>query len=388
MWYSLAMEELLTRGIERIYPSKEELEKALAAGRQLKIYFGIDPTGPSLHIGHAANLLKLKEFQDQGHEVTIVIGDFTAMIGDPTDKTAARVKLSAEQVKENLKNYQAQINKILDPEKTIFKFNSQWLSQLGFADVLELASEFTVGQMVERDMFQERIKNEQPIYLHEFLYPLMQGYDSVVLEVDAEIGGNDQTFNMLAGRTMLKKRGKEKFVIAGKLLVDPTGKKMGKTEGNMVSLADSPAEMYGKVMSWPDSLMPLAVEICTRLSKTDMSELISSDPKSAKMKLAHEIVRLYHGESAADDAQAGFVNTFQKKEIPDEMEEVSTAAGVLLVDVLIDAGLLKSKSEFRRLLDEGAIHDLDGETIADPQFEVQKSIRLKIGKKRFIKITV
>jgi tyrosyl-tRNA synthetase len=381
------MDELLTRGVERIYPSKEDLEKVLASGQKLKIYFGIDPTGPTLHIGHAANLLRLRDLQNAGHEIIILIGDFTAMIGDPTDKTAARVKLSPEQVQVNLKNYQSQIVKLLDPQKTTFRFNSEWLGKLSFEQILELASEFTVGQMIERDMFQERLKNKQPIYLHEFLYPLMQGYDSVVLDVDMEIGGNDQTFNMLAGRTMFKKRGKEKFVIAGKLLTDANGKKMGKTEGNMVTLDDKPEEMYGKVMSWPDSLLPLAVEICTRLPLEEMNSLIAADPKAAKMRLAKTIVGLYHGAASAEAAEASFVNTFQKKEIPDQMEEIILEPGFNLADVLTGAGLVKSKSDFRRLLDEGAIYDLDSETkITDPAFKMTKPTRLRVGKKRFVKI--
>ncbi|MBI2099765.1 MAG: tyrosine--tRNA ligase [Candidatus Vogelbacteria bacterium] len=376
-------DELLTRGIERIYPSKEALEKVLATGKKLKIYFGIDPTGP-LHIGHGANLLKLREFQDVGHEIIILIGDFTAMIGDPTDKMAARVKLSQEQVKENFKNYQDQISKILDPEKTKFKFNSEWLNKLSLDRILELSSEFTAGQMFERDMFQERVKHEKPIYLHEFLYPLMQAYDAVMLDVDVQIGGNDQTFNMLAGRTLMRKlKNKEKFVIATKLLVDPTGKKMGKTEGNMVTLDETPAEMYGQVMSWPDSLLSLAFEICTRLSLDKLGASAASDPKAAKMKLAREIVRLYHDEKKSVEAETDFIAKFQKKEAPEAPEEIAAQAGEKLADVLLHAGAVKSKSDFRRLIKDGAVHNLDGAVITDPDFVVTKDLRLKLGKHRF-----
>lgn len=380
------MAELLTRGVERIYPSADELEKVLASGKKLKIYFGIDPTGPALHIGYLAHFLRLRDFQDQGHEITILIGDFTAMIGDPTDKTAARIKLTSDQVAENLKNYRSQIEKILSPEKTKFVFNSSWLAGLNFGAILELASEFTVSQLLERDMFQERLRREQPVYLHEFLYPLMQGYDSVVLGVDLEIGGNDQTFNMLAGRQMQKRRGQEKFVLAGKLLVDGAGKKMGKTEGNMVMLSDQPSEIFGKVMSWPDELLPLGFELCTRLPMADQLALIADNPKLAKMQLAREIISLLYGSAEAQLAEEHFVNTFQKKEIPESIEEVVVESGELLGDALVRAGIVASKSEFRRLVEQGGIHDLDGSVITDPLLSAKPDLRLRVGKRRFVKL--
>ena len=381
------MDELLTRGVERIYPSKEELVKVLASGKKLKIYFGIDPTGP-LHIGHGANLLKLREFQDQGHEIILLIGDFTAMVGDPTDKMAVRIQLSAEQVKENMKSYPEQIGRILDLSKTEIRYNSEWLNKLGLSDLLGLASRLTYSQIIKRDLFQKRLAENKELYLHEFLYPLMQGYDSISLDVDLEIGGNDQTFNMLVGRDLMKSvKNKEKFVFTTKLLVDPSGKKMGKTEGNMVALNDAPNEMYGKVMSWPDALMPLAFEICTRLPLAEMLRLAAEKPKEAKMKLAHEIVRIYHAEAAAQAAEENFVRTFSKKEIPEEMEEFKVASGTSLADSLAATGAVKSKSEFRRLLDEGAICNLDqDEKITDPNFLVKETLRLRVGKKRFVKI--
>jgi tyrosyl-tRNA synthetase len=380
----MSIDTILTRGVENIYPTKDELEKILATGKKLKIYFGIDPTGPTLHIGHAATLLKLREFQEEGHEIIILIGDFTAMIGDPTDKGTARIRLTREQVESNLKHYREQIGKIIDLEKTKFVFNNEWLGKLTFTEVVELASEFTVGQMLERDMFQERIKSDKPIYLHEFLYPLMQGYDSVALGVDMEIGGNDQTFNMLAGRTMLKRRGKEKFVLTNKLLVDPTGKKMGKTEGNMVTLNDAPDEMYGKVMSWPDSLLPLAFEICTRLSLPEMVKLTENDPKEAKMKLAYEIVRFYHSEEAAKEAEEYFVNTFSKKEVPTDLTEIKPSA-YDIVTILIEAGFVKSNSEARREIEKGGVK-VDGENISDPKQVVVPEAVVQKGKRFFVKV--
>ena len=269
------IEELLTRGVENIYPSRKDFEKVLMSGKQLTIYNGIDPTGPTLHIGHGSTLLKLRELQDLGHKIILLIGDFTGMIGDPTDKTATRKKLTRKEVLENCKNYAKQAGKILDMKKVEIKYNSKWLGKLVAGDFLELGSEITVQQLLERDMFKKRTEEGKPIYLHEFIYPLLQGYDSVAMNVDVEIGGNDQTFNMLVGRDMMKNRGKEKFVLTTKLLVDPTGKKMGKSEGNMVTLEDMPEDMYGKVMSWPDTLMPLAFEICTRVSINEFEKVLA-----------------------------------------------------------------------------------------------------------------
>lgn len=381
------IDELLSRGVENTYPSKDELKKALSSGKSLSIYNGIDPTGPSLHIGHGSTLLKLRELQDLGHEIILLIGDFTGRIGDPTDKSATRKQLSTKEIKDNLKNYTKQAGSILDMKKVKVKFNSTWLSKLSFEKLIEIASEFTVQQMIERDMFAKRIKEGHPVHLHEFFYPLMQGYDSVAMDVDMEIGGNDQTFNMLVGRTMMKNRGKEKYVLTTKLLVDPTGKKMGKSEGNMVTLEDDPENMFGKVMSWPDSLMPLAFEICTRVNMAEASNLLSSKPMDAKITLAYEIVKIYHGEKKATAARENFRNTFQNKEIPDEMEEVQVSSGGLLSEALVAGKILPSKSEWRRLVAGKAIHDLLADThIADPDFKVTNELKLKIGKKKFIHV--
>lgn len=381
------IKELLTRGVENILPLPGELEKELLSGRQLKLYNGIDPTAPTLHIGHGASLLKLREFQELGHEVIVLLGSFTAMIGDPTDKKAARVKLTKEQVQDNLRKYKDQIGKILDIDKTKFVFNGDWLEPLTFADVVELASEFTVQQMMERDMFEERIKSGIPIYLHEFLYPLMQGYDSVALGVDIEVGGNDQTFNMLAGRTMLKRRGKEKFVVAMKLLTDPTGKKMGKSEGNMVSLSDEPADMYGKVMSWPDSLILPAFEICTRRPLDGIAERAAKDPMQTKKDLAREIVRMYHSEEAAKEAEQRFVTAFSEGGVPEDVLEVEAGAGEKIFDAILKP-LESSKTELRRLFENGAVSIVGGDKVNDPNTPLSADITLRIGKKRFLKIKI
>jgi tyrosyl-tRNA synthetase len=383
------MMNLLGRGVEAIYPSREGLEALLQSGRKLSVYLGIDPTGPNLHLGHGVLLRKLKAFADAGHRTILVLGDFTAMIGDPSGKKTSRCALTEEEVKANLKNYHRQLEKILDLKKTEIVSNSQWLAKLSLAEVVKLASEFTVAQMLERDMFAERQKRGEPIYLHELLYPLMQGYDSVALEVDIEIGGSDQTFNMLVGRTMLKRQGKEKFVLTLKLLTDPTGKKMGKTEGNLVTLTDSPQEMYGKIMSWPDSLIEIGAELCTGLPLEEMKALTSRDPLAAKKKLAKEIVRIYHNEEVAFSSETIFAVAFQEQGVPENLAEITAQAGEQLADVLLRAGAVASKSEFRRLVAAGAIFNLENQTaISDSSAAVTAPLILRIGKKRFVKIVL
>lgn len=379
--------ELLTRGVSHIYPSREALEKVLASGKKLRIYFGIDPTGPDLHLGHAVPLAKLREFQDLGHQTILLIGDFTATIGDPAGKTVARTPLSREQVLENSKNYLAQAGKILDLTKTEVRYNSEWLAKLSLAELLKLTSHLTLAQIIKRDMFQKRLAENKDLFLHEFLYPLLHGYDSVALEVDLEIGGNDQIFNMLVGRDLLKSlKSKEKFVLATKLLAAPGQVKMSKTENNMVTLGDAPGEMYGKIMNWPDSLLPLALELNSRLAANESESLLAGHPRDAKMRLAREIVALYHNQAAAKAAENAFIATFQKGEAPSEWEEVSGASGEKLAEVLTRAGVVKSKSDFRRLVAGGAIHLWPAGLISDPDQTLEKELKLKIGKKRFVRL--
>ena len=352
--------ELLTRGVENVYPNPEFLEKLLKSGKQLKLYLGIDPTGPSLHIGHAISLMKLKQFQDLGHKVIMLIGSFTAMIGDPTDKLATRQQLTRKQVMNNCKNYKKQAASILDMKKTEIQYNSHWLDKLTFKEVVELASKMTVQQMLERDMFERRIEDGKPIGLHEFLYPLMQGYDSVAMDVDGEIGGNDQTFNMLAGRTLMKAlKGKEKFVLTNKLLADTSGKKMGKTEGNMIALDNSIDDKFGKVMSWTDDMIAGGFEMCTfepmEIVKQVGERLQQGEnPRNLKLELAEAIVKIYHGEKAAKAARENFLNMFQKKETPDQLDEFDLA-GKNIVDALLEGGLVQSKSEARRNIEQGGV---------------------------------
>lgn len=393
------IQEALSRGIEKIYPTKKELEKVLLSGKKLKIYNGMDPSGPTLHLGHSIVLRKLRQFQDLGHKIILLIGDFTGMIGDPTDKTAARKKLTREQVLENCKNYKSQASKILNfsgKNPAELKFNSEWLDNLNFRELIELASNFTVQQMLERDMFDQRMKTGKPIYLHEFLYPLMQGYDCVAMDVDMEIGGSDQTFNMLAGRTLMKAlKKKDKFVLTMKLLSDPTGKKMGKSEGNMISLDDTPNDMYGKIMSWPDEMIGIGFELLTNLPMEEVNEIERQlkkpgiNPRDMKMRLAFEVVKGIEGEEAAAKAELYFIDTFQKKEAPKEAKEIRLDKDSYnVIDLLTQSGLVKSRSEAKRAVEQGGIK-IDGKIIKDINLEVQigqKSILVQKGKRHFIKI--
>lgn len=391
------IEDFLNRGIENIFPNKNELRKRLLSGKQITIYLGIDPTGPTLHMGHAIPLKKLGQLQKMGHKVILLIGDFTAMIGDP-DKLSVRKPLTQKEVLSNCRLYKKQASIFLNfsgSNKAELKFNSKWLAKMNFSEILNLSSKITVDQILKRDMFQQRIKENRPLYLHEFMYPVMQGYDSVVMNVDAEIGGNDQMFNMLTGRDLMKEfLGKEKFVITMKLLVDSGGKKMGKTEGNGILLTDNGSEKFGKVMSWTDDMIISGFELCTNISsekieeyKKDLSAGIN--PKDLKVKLAKEIVSIYHGTDVANKAEANFVNTFKKGGVPEGVKEVEVSKGNLLVDVLISAEIIKSKTEWRRLVEEGAINEIDSkENISDYNFTLEKDSVWKIGKKRFVKIKI
>lgn len=381
------IERLLSRGVENVLV-KEKLRKKLLSGKQLKVYLGIDPTGPTLHIGHMIPILKLKEFQDLGHEVILLMGDFTAMIGDPTDKMATRKVLTHKEVLNNLKKYKKQANKFLKftgANPAQFKFNSKWLSKLTTEDFLNISSHMTADQMWKRDMFARRREEGKPTFMHEYLYPLLQGYDSVAMDVDVEVGGNDQTFNMLVGRDLVSEiLKKDKSVVAMKLLEDNTGKKMGKTEGNMVSFEDTPEEMFGKVMSWNDSLIEIAFELCTNLEKTEIPNL--SNPKEAKMCLAFEIVKIYHKEKKAKDARYDWIKKFEKKEIPDELLEL-IGNDKSLMEILVKNKILISNGAYRRLIEEGAVLDLNTKKKIDNiNFTPTKGQKFKIGKKIFIQI--
>ncbi|MEK7105444.1 MAG: tyrosine--tRNA ligase [Patescibacteria group bacterium] len=384
------IDQFLDRGVENWFPSKDFIRARLLEGKQLSMYLGIDPTGPSLHLGHMIPLRKLREFQDLGHKVILLVGDFTGMIGDPSDKSATRKRLTRKEVLANAKLYKKQASAILrfsGKNAAELKFNSKWLAKLSFEDVVELAAHFTVQQMMARDMFDRRLKEDKPISISEFMYPLMQGYDSVAMKVDGEIGGNDQTFNMLAGRTLIKEMlHKEKFVVAMKLLVDSTGKKMGKTEGNMITLGDSPEEMFGKVMSWTDGMIRNGFELLTKISLDAVdSKLKTDNPRDVKMWLAEEVVAEFFGRDKAEAASKSFVAMFQNHETPTDVPEFCVGKPVNLVDVLVEFKIVTSKSEARRVIDEGGVK-VDGELIKAYDAIVKPGQLIQKGKRHFVKI--
>lgn len=387
------IEKLLTRGVEKIYPSKEELEKVLRSGKKLRLYQGFDPSMPSLHLGNFVGLMKLRQFQKLGHEVTFLVGDFTGMIGDPTDKSATRRTLTREETIKNSETWKEQASRVLDfggENPVRFMFNSQWLDKISFKDLIDLTSNFTVQQMLERDMFQERLKEGKPIHLHEFLYPVAQAIDSVEMDVDMEIGGSDQTFNMLAGRTLMKAvKGKEKFVLTTKLLVDKEGNKVGKTTGNALFLDSTPENFYGGIMSFPDEVIGLSFELLTEVPLEGIDENIKKDPMGEKKRLAFEIIKLLWGENSAKMAQGEFERTFQKRETPENIPEVSIEnKPTELVDlVAITASV--SLSEAKRLISQGAV-EIDGVLKTDhhEQITPENNMVERIGKSRFFKLMV
>lgn len=387
------IEELLTRGVEAVYPTRDWLGEQLASGKQLTIYTGYDPTADTLHLGHGITLMKLRQLQELGHKIIMLIGDFTGMIGDPTDKSAARTKLTRDEVLANCKNYKKQAASVLSfsgSNKAEIKYNSKWLGKLNLADVLELASNFTMQQMVERDMFQKRLEEDKPIYMHEFMYPLLQGYDSVAMDVDGEVGGNDQMFNMMAGRTLMKAmKDKEKFVLTMKLLADESGKKMGKTEGNMIALSDSPEDMYGKVMSWTDGMIVPGFELCTMVGTDEVESIRKAldggeNPRDHKMKLAYEIVKVWHGEKGAEAGQENFANVIQQGNKPDQIPEVDVSAHDI-VSVLVETELCSSKSDARRNIDGRGVK-VNDEKVTSYEIEVNSGDVIQKGKRHFVKI--
>jgi tyrosyl-tRNA synthetase len=388
------IDEILRKGVEKIYPNAGALEKVLRSGKKIRLYCGYDATATSLHIGNAITLRKLAQFQRLGHEVIFLIGDFTTMIGDPTDKTAARKKMTRKDVLKNFKNYEKQASKILkfsgnNPAKAMF--NSKWNDKLTFIKLIELASNFTVQQMIIRDMFQERIKKDKPIYLHEFLYPLVQAHDSVAMDVDLEVGGNDQTFNMLCGRDLMKAlKNKEKFVLTIKLLVDSSGQKMGKTEGNIVNLDEKPKEMFGQIMAWPDSLIFPGFELCTDLSTAKISEIKKqkNNPRDDKVRLAREIVAVHHSKTAAIKAEREFNRVFKEHKVPLGIKSKKLREKSLsILDLLVKTKLAPSKSEAKRLVGQSGVK-VDGEVIKDWKKEIiiKKGIIVQAGKRKFIKL--
>ena len=376
--------EVLTRGVNQVLPTKEGLE-ALMLKRKIKLYQGFDPSAPSLHLGNFVGLMKLRQFQKLGHEIIFLVGDFTGMIGDPTDKLSVRKKLTREQVLENAKAWREQAGRVIDfegdnPAKIIF--NSEWSDKITFKDLIEITSNMTVQQMIERDMFQERIKNKEPIYLHEFLYPIAQGYDSVVMDVDLEIGGNDQLFNMMAGRTLMKAiNNKDKYVLTTKLLVDKDGKKVGKTTGNALFLDSTPENFYAGVMSFPDDVVGLGFELLTEVKLNDLGAEIKKDPMQAKKKLAFEIVKFLWGELKAKDSENSFEKTFQEK-APEF--DIIVDSGTSLATTIAPFTSLASVSDAKRLIKQNAV-DVNGNVVVDSNYQVKSGDEIKVGSRTFLK---
>ena len=391
---------LLARGCEAIYTS-EELAQRIApsgkAGRPLRVKLGMDPTAPDIHLGHSVVLRKMRQFQDLGHKAVLIIGDYTARIGDPSGVNKTRPVLSPEQIEENAETYFAQAGKILDTssEKLETRHNSEWLEKLTFAEVLQLAAKKTVAQMIQRDSFRKRLETDQDVFLQELLYPIMQGYDSVVVEADVELGGTDQTFNNLVGRDLQKAHGRPpQIVMIMPILVGLDGaEKMSKSKGNYVGITDEPNEMFGKIMSIPDELMDNYFTLLTDLPRERIEEMLDPDrthPRDAKAALGRLIVEQYHDPPAAEAAAAEFDRVFSQRNTPTDMPEVIISAGPIgIVQLITAAGFAKSNGEARRLVRQNAV-SIDGERVtdADAQVEPPAGAVLRVGKRRFGKISV
>lgn len=386
------IDELLTRGVEDIIV-KEEFRKDLLSGRQLRVKFGIDPTGPKIHLGRAIPLRKLRELQRLGHQAVVVIGDFTAQIGDASDKTEKRPMLLRAQIDENIKDYKNQLGKIIDINKTEFVYNNDWLSKLSFGDVVKMMDCFTVQQMLARRNFKDRYEAGKEISLREFLYPMMQGYDSVEIKADVELGGFDQLFNVKAGRTMQEYFGMGKqHIMVGTMLEGTDGRKMSTSWNNVITVVDEPFDMFGKLMSLRDELIIKYFTLCTDRSLAEIAliekELENgANPRDIKLRLATDIVTMYHSDKAAALAKNAWVETFSKGGVPDEVQEIRTTADRDIADVLIENGIVASKADWRRLVEDGAVADVHGTIITDPKTKAFDAT-LKIGKKRFARIVV
>ncbi len=378
------IEEVLTRGVAQVLPDKKGLAD-LMAKKKIRLYQGFDPSMPSLHLGNFVGLMKLRQFQKLGHEVIFLVGDFTGMIGDPTDKLAARKKLSREQVLENAKAWREQAGKVLDfggknPAKIMF--NSEWTDKLTQKDLIEITSKLTYQQLIERDMYQERIKSGNAIYLHELLYPVYQGYDSVAMDVDLEIGGSDQVFNMLVGRNLMKAiKGKEKFVLSTKLLVDKEGNKVGKTTGNALFLDSTPESFYAGVLSFPDETIELGFELLTEVPLDGIAEKVKASPMLEKKRLAFEIVKLLWGEESAKKAEKSFEQTFQEHS-PEF--NIKVKAEDTLIKTIIPFTNRQSASAAKELIKQGAV-DVNGKKAADGSVKLSVGDEIKVGERTFLK---
>lgn len=394
-----AIDQLLARGVDTIYPSRDSLEKVLRSGKKIRLYQGFDPTGSQLHIGHAVALRKLRQFQDLGHHVIFLIGDFTAMIGDPSGKFTARALLTKEQVRENAKYFKEQAGRILrfageNPIQILY--NSEWLGAMGAIEFLQMAHSLTYRQVVERDMFQERMKKGEDVYMNEFMYPVLQAYDSVYMDVDLEIGGTDQMFNMMMGRKLMRKmKQKEKYVITVPLLADAQGVKIGKTEGNVIGLADVPNEFYGKIMNLGDDAIVNCFTLLTDMPLEEIETMKQKmangeNPMTYKKKLAFELTRWLNDDNAAQSAQTHFESTVQSKNLTGDLPELAisslTSSTLPIIDLLMQTKSATSKSDARRLVEQSAV-EVD-QTVVDmvqTNVTLKAGMTMRVGKKRFFR---
>lgn len=389
------IEEIFRRGtIVEILPDRDSFRKKLLS-EKLRFYIGFDATAPTLHLSHAKNIMLLEKFRKLGHEVIILFGDFTARIGDPTGEKSTRKQLSREEVLQNVASWQRLIKPLMDfdakENPPIIKMNHDWLSKLTFEDIIHLASNFTVQQMLERDMFEKRMVAREPVYLHEFLYPLMQGYDSVAMDVDVELCGTDQTFNALAGRTLLKKlKNKEKFVVTVTLMENPkSGELMSKSKGTGVFLDTTANEKFGQIMAQPDEMTKILFVNCTLLSLSEIDQIMKMEnPRDSKMELAKEIVALYHGKQASVEAEHYFITTFSEGKIPDVVRSVSTEVGTSILDVMVKAGVAESKGSARRKIEQGGV-EIEGKRVTSWALTLEREhdgVIVKVGKKDFFQV--
>lgn len=377
------IDELLTRGVANIIPGRAELEKVLRSGKKLNIYCGFDVTAPQLHIGNAVPMRKLQQFVDLGHNVTFLIGDFTTLIGDTSDKETERPIIAEDQIEENWQTFAKQAGKILDLSKVTVKCNSEWLDKLTPREMVRLIQRFSLNEFISRELIKKRLSTGGSVNLAETIYPVLQGYDSYFMDTDVQVGATDQTFNMQAGRNLIKQmKGKDSFVMAFGFLTGTDGRKMSKSWGNAIWLDDSPNEMYGKVMSIKDELIPEYFLLATNLPETPSS----ANPMELKKQLAHQIVLELHGKDLANQAESYFESTFQQKQTPQDLVTV-TVTGTNIVDVLVETNLASSKSESKRLIEQGGVR-VDNIVVSNFQFLISNNQIVNVGARKFVKVRV
>jgi len=385
---SQKVEEVLTRGVEQVLPNKDGLKK-LMQSKKIRLYLGVDPTAPKLHLGHTVTLRKLQEFADLGHEAILVIGTGTVLAGDPSLRLKARPLISEKEVKKNIQTWKKQAGKILNFSKVKIKYNGDWLLKLKLKDIIKIASRISAVKLFQREMFQRRIKMGQTVWTHETLYPLLQGYDSVFLNIDLEIGGTDQTFNMLIGRELMEKmKNKEKFVLTCPMILGIDGRPMSKTSGNCIWIEDSPNQMFGKVMSIPDDLIFDYFKLLTRVPLTEIEKIKKTNPREAKVALAQEIVRIYHGEKAAQTAKKEFERVFKEKKLPSRIPAIKIKEERLnILEFLVKTKLVSSKSEAKRLILQKGVK-IDGKIEENWHgiVQIKKGMIVQVGKRKFLKV--